>query len=167
MPYKCSLCGQEKERQDFHESKASDRNREVTSQCKECRKESYYNQRYKEVCSCCLKHRPLDKNSVCRKCNAESGLRQCKGKCGRILPLFLYYYGRSCICKDCLKERNLSVVKTIQQMLKQGFKVKTGFLLAILQPGVLQILKVKALQFLAPMNGLDAEYSLVETFSVQ
>ena len=116
--YKCSECGKEKERQEFHESKASDRKREVTSQCKECRKEGYYQKRYPDLCGCCLKPRPLDKNSVCRKCNMESGLRQCKGLCNQVLPVFLYFYGRSCICKECSKAKKLSVVKTIQQMLK-------------------------------------------------
>jgi ribosomal protein L40E len=49
----------------------------------------------------CMRHRPLDKNQVCRDCNDESGLRQCHGPCGEILPLFLKFEDKRMICRDC------------------------------------------------------------------
>lgn len=100
-PYRCSGCDQLKPRSDFHEAAARDRTRDVYSRCKECRRERYFSKRYATVCIQCLKHRPLNKNSICPDCNDESGLRECRGPCGLLLPLFLEFYGSRRTCKKC------------------------------------------------------------------
>jgi hypothetical protein len=103
--FKCSKCGQPKPRTAFHESNASDRSREVTSQCRECRSQTYFDRRYpKTICAQCLRHRPLDENRICRSCNEETGLRQCTA-CGHLLALYLEYYSGRRICRTCSKQR--------------------------------------------------------------
>jgi hypothetical protein len=101
--YVCSGCKKGLPRSQFHEFKTSSRKRPVTSLCRECRSEAYYSARYSTVCICCLKHRLLDSNSQCQDCNAEAGLRQCKG-CAKLLPLFLLFYGANRTCKNCKKK---------------------------------------------------------------
>lgn len=115
--YECSKCGRTLGRFGFHETRTNDRVRPVTSQCKECRSESYFEKKYSTICNCCLKHRQIDSNGMCRKCNEESGLRQCYAGCGRVLPLFLYFFGRSRVCKDCVKNPK-NQTQQIKQMLK-------------------------------------------------
>jgi hypothetical protein len=102
--YACSKCGATKPRNDFHEAQERDRDRPVTSQCKECRSEAYYQKRYPDsVCSQCSKHRQLDRNGQCGDCNAAAGLRECN-ECKELLPIPLAYYeGKRDRCKVCLR----------------------------------------------------------------
>lgn len=102
MPaYTCSRCNDDKPSRDFHEAKPSDRKRSVTSRCKECRREARYERLFETVCAQCLRHRALDKNKVCKKCNADSGLRQCRGPCVELLALYMEFDGRRTTCKTC------------------------------------------------------------------
>jgi hypothetical protein len=76
----------------------------VTSHCRDCRREAYYQTRYpKTICAQCRKHRKLNKNKVCVACNEESALRQCRGPCRALLPLYLNFYGTRKVCRDCSK----------------------------------------------------------------
>jgi hypothetical protein len=100
--YKCAGCGSVLPRSRFHEFRGQDRTRPVTSRCKACRSEAYYESKYLTKCACCLKSRELDVNLSCKACNEASGLRQCL-KCGEVLPLYLKFYGRSRTCKNCQK----------------------------------------------------------------
>lgn len=103
--YRCSgPCGLEKPRGDFHEWSEAGRLREVTSRCRECRSEDYFTKRYKTVCAQCMRHRPLDKNEVCARCNAESGLKQCHGPCGALLSLYLGFDANRKTCKHCRRQ---------------------------------------------------------------
>jgi hypothetical protein len=101
--FRCSKCRQKKPRKHFHETKASRRRgRLVTSRCRECRSESRYERLYPDtVCQQCLKHRALDKNRICAPCNEESGLRQCRGECQEVLPLYLKFEIKRLSCRDC------------------------------------------------------------------
>lgn len=100
--YKCTGCKQILPRSCFHEFKTYQRERPVTSRCKKCRRDVYYKTRYKTVCICCLKNRPLNTNNQCRTCNENMGLRQCK-VCNTLLPLYMCFYASSCVCKTCTK----------------------------------------------------------------
>lgn len=101
--YDCSKCGATKTRNDFHEAQERDRDRPVTSQCKECRSEAYYRKRYKSPCSLCKKHRQIDQNGQCKECNGKSGLRECN-ECKELLPIPLAFYdGKKDRCKTCLR----------------------------------------------------------------
>ncbi len=87
----------------FHEFKSRP-GRPVTSRCRACRREDGYKERYPDqICGCCMKHRPLDGDGVCMACHEELGLRECKGRCNRLLPNLLLFYGKRRVCKDCLK----------------------------------------------------------------
>lgn len=98
----CSKCRTKKPRNQFHEAKATDRKRPVTSQCRECRSEAWHERRYPDtICAQCLKHRALDKNRICGVCNEESALRQCRGPCREILPLYLKFEEKRLVCRDC------------------------------------------------------------------
>lgn len=104
--YPCAGCGESKPPEAFHRFDSRGRDRPVTSRCRTCRREDYYAARYPdEVCACCMKHRPLDVNGECKKCNEEAGLRQCNN-CRRVKPLWLNFYGRSRQCHDCRKHRS-------------------------------------------------------------
>lgn len=98
--YECSFCHKELPRSAFHEAHAVDRQRPVTSRCKKCRSDSYYNNRYETKCGSCQHNARLDKNGCCQKCNTAMGLKQCR-QCDELLPLYLMFYGRSAICKKC------------------------------------------------------------------
>ena len=99
--FKCSSCHLGMPSTSFHRFYTSNRLRVVTSQCKSCRSNTYYAKRYNTVCACCTKRRPLKANGQCRKCNADSGIRECK-VCKQPLPMFLKFIGRCAVCKDCL-----------------------------------------------------------------
>jgi hypothetical protein len=101
--YMCSGCENPKVRGDFHEAHYTDRERPVTSRCRECRSEDYFKSRYKTVCAQCRRHRPLDQNRVCKKCNEESALRECRGPCGSLLPALISFDGKRTTCKSCRK----------------------------------------------------------------
>ncbi len=103
--FKCSGCELPRPRGEFHEAHYSDRKRPVTSRCQTCRSEDYFTKRYKTVCVQCTRHRPLDDNRVCKKCNEESALRQCRGPCNQILPSFLSFDGKRTTCKTCRKAK--------------------------------------------------------------
>jgi hypothetical protein len=96
----CAGCKKELPRSSFHEFRSEDRKRPVTSRCRDCRRRSYYSSRYETVCACCMENKPIDSNSICRKCNEEAGLRECV-QCRKILPLYLKFYGRERRCKEC------------------------------------------------------------------
>lgn len=101
ITFECSKCKLPKPREEFHEAKGEDRKRDVTSQCRSCRSESYFAHRYPDqICAQCQRHRALDKNKVCPECNDEGGLRQCR-VCTELLPLFLKFYSGRKTCKDC------------------------------------------------------------------
>jgi hypothetical protein len=104
--YLCSKCKRSKPHNEFHETSGADRNRQVASQCKMCRSAAYFEKRYPgNRCAQCLFCRPkLNANKICPKCNEATGLRQCQGPCGEILPRILSFYGRKRICKDCLSD---------------------------------------------------------------
>lgn len=103
--FKCSGCPIPKTRGEFHEAHYSDRTRPVTSRCRSCRSEDYFTNRYKTVCAQCGKHRPLNQNHVCKRCNEDSGLRECGGPCGALLPALLSFDGKRTTCKSCRKVR--------------------------------------------------------------
>lgn len=103
IKYKCSGCENPKIRGDFHEAHYTDRERPVTSRCRECRSEDYFTARYKTVCGQCQRHRPLNNNRVCKRCNEDSGLRECRGTCGSLLPALLSFDGKRTTCKTCRK----------------------------------------------------------------
>jgi hypothetical protein len=106
--FRCSECGDDKERVNFHEEKRDDRKRQVTSRCAECRSDAYFAAKYPDtICIQCLKHRPLDSNQICPRCNDASGKRQCRVCC--VLKLkFFEFYGNRRICKDCRRTRRPS-----------------------------------------------------------
>lgn len=98
--YDCAGCKKSLPGMDFHHFETPGRSRPVTSRCKACRREAYYESRYPDICGCCVKHRPLQPNGVCRTCNEESGVALCRS-CNKVLPLFLSFFGRSRVCKNC------------------------------------------------------------------
>lgn len=119
--YRCSKCNAQKSRSGFHEAKPSPkRRREVTSRCKTCRSEARYEILYPDtICMQCERHRPLDRNRICQPCNEESGLRQCRGPCGEVLPMYLKFYGHRQICKDCVTEPASEQAPQAQQGLRR------------------------------------------------
>jgi len=91
----------------FHEFKSPRRGRQVTSRCRECRREDYFKARYPDtICGSCMKHRPVENDGICRNCHEELGLRICNDEdCGKLLPSFLMFHGKSKVCKTCQKKR--------------------------------------------------------------
>jgi hypothetical protein len=73
----------------------------VTSRCRSCRSEVRFERRYPDDLRHVHEAPALDKNQVCRGCNEESGLRQCRGECQEMLPLFLKFEIKRLICRDC------------------------------------------------------------------
>jgi hypothetical protein len=103
--FQCSGCGDNLPRSRFHEFNSPDRKRPVTARCRGCRREDRYALLYPdEVCGTCRLHRPLEDQLDCRRCLAEAGLRVCTGPCGKLLPLFLSFFGRARVCKACQKK---------------------------------------------------------------
>jgi hypothetical protein len=101
--YKCSGCKKDLPRRAFHEFIREGTARPVTSKCKSCRKEDIMAKKWPDtVCACCLKHRKLNSNGLCSKCNSESGLRECYA-CNKVLPMFLSFTQRERTCKSCRK----------------------------------------------------------------
>lgn len=101
--YTCSGCNQVLERKKFHEWN-NRRSREVTSQCRSCRKETRYSKIYSTLCAQCRKPRKLNNNGVCKHCNAEAGLKQCP-KCQLLLALWIDFRGDGKgSCKLCLTQ---------------------------------------------------------------
>lgn len=80
--------------------KASDRVREITSQCRLCRSEAYFAKRYPKTCAICDKHRRLAQNKACDVCNDLDGLRECR-RCRDLLPVKLKFHGDRKRCSDC------------------------------------------------------------------
>jgi hypothetical protein len=74
-----------------------------TAQCAECRKAHANFRKYPTACIECGRHRRLDPNSVCAKCNRARGLRYCRG-CRAMLPALLSFYAERAVCKDCKKK---------------------------------------------------------------
>jgi hypothetical protein len=108
--FKCSGCDRDDlPRGAFHEAHYTDRKRVVTSRCRLCRSEDYFTDRYETVCGQCRRHRPLNQNHVCKQCNEDSGLRECRGTCGSILPALLSFDGKRTTCKSCRKLKQLAV----------------------------------------------------------
>lgn len=107
--WECAGCLHQLPRNAYHEFKSPDRSRPVTSRCRECRREDYFRTRYPEtVCGSCKKHRPLNLNKVCARCNDEMGLRECLEPDhvgARLLPLYLSFYNRERTCKVCKKSK--------------------------------------------------------------
>lgn len=97
---RCTGCGDPKSKNAFH---LDPRPRGRSYRCAECRSDAYFAGRYKTVCAQCLKPRPLARNKVCRGCNAEAGLRECRGPCGMLLLVQLEFYDRRAVCRRCLR----------------------------------------------------------------
>lgn len=93
-----------------------DRIRQITPRCRSCRREDYFSKRYQTICMQCNHYRPLDTNDVCRGCNADNGVRQCKGVCSAILPILLSFERKRTICKDC----RAATLTTARAMLLQA-----------------------------------------------
>jgi hypothetical protein len=99
---RCAACLRPLPRGDFHRNAASKNG--VTSRCRGCRREEdYFSKRYQTRCGQCGRSRPLDRNRSCRACNEEAGLRQCRGACGELLPMYLEFYAGKGTCKRCAK----------------------------------------------------------------
>lgn len=99
--FKCSRCKETKERAAFHEWNHPDR--PCFYICKECRSSDYFKNRYGTQCPKCSRYDKLSTNDICRKCNKEMGLKECK-TCKQVLPVGLCFYDRYSVCKNCLKE---------------------------------------------------------------
>lgn len=101
--FQCSSCIRMLPRADFHETAAHDRLRVVTSQCRDCRSDAYYKRRYPDSkCDQCLKHRPVNSNKICKGCNEDSGIRECRG-CRQVKSALLEFYGEKTVCRQCSK----------------------------------------------------------------
>lgn len=100
--YRCSTCKLQKLREEFHEM--DDETRPCAFVCRLCRSNDYYMKRYGKVCPNCMKAGKILSNGICKKCNHEIGLKQCK-KCGQVLPAALCFYSTKSTCKQCLKIR--------------------------------------------------------------
>jgi hypothetical protein len=105
--YVCSGCKNPLNRGDFHEAHYTDRKRPVTSRCRLCRSDDYFASRYKTICAQCRKPRPLNQNRVCKRCNEDSALRECRGPCGALLPALISFDGKRTTCKSCRKLKQL------------------------------------------------------------
>lgn len=105
--YKCSKCGDLKERWFFHEKPHSN-NRPVSYYCKECRRDrdrtfDHFKRQFKKhkrLCSECQQPRKLAYLRKCGKCLKNNGLRVCK-KCGELLLIELNFYKNKGVCKHC------------------------------------------------------------------
>jgi hypothetical protein len=74
-----------------------------TSACKECLDERAFNKKYPNtICQCCKKHRKIDTNNNCKKCNTSQGIRRCK-YCNLFLPIKGSFKDRSTQCYSCVK----------------------------------------------------------------
>ena len=103
--YICSGCKKSLPRRDFHEFIREGVLRPVTSKCKACRKEDTMKKKWPNTtCNCCQKHRKLNNNNICSKCNAELGLRECN-VCHQVLPMLLLFIQRRRTCKTCEKTK--------------------------------------------------------------
>lgn len=113
--FPCSGCGHPQPRGHFHEAHYTDRGRPVTSRCRSCRREDYFSKRYTTICQQCSKHRPLDSNLLCRACNADNGVRQCRGICQEILPVLLGFERSRTVCKQCraVKRESASLARQV------------------------------------------------------
>lgn len=98
--YICVNCERYLPRSEFHEASSTDRERPVTSHCRECRSQRYFKRRYPIPCSTCAQHRKLDGNSLCRECNEASGLRECR-ECTNVLLAELHFYRKRKTCNEC------------------------------------------------------------------
>lgn len=117
--YECSKCLVLLSRDNFHEFQAKDRKRDVTSQCKKCRSVDYFSDRYSDKCAQCLGNRKLDKNKICSKCNAESGIRECR-TCGEMLPMFLSFYGARKTCIKCNRKGRAKNSEPVDSVENEG-----------------------------------------------
>lgn len=80
----------------------------LTSLCKRCRSDRYYMNKYPLICSQCKKHRKLNQNNLCIKCNEEKGLRECR-RCGKLLVAGLNFHGIRKTCTECRKTNHGSL----------------------------------------------------------
>jgi len=101
MDSTCARCREEKPPEAFHLDRRRPSGR--TAQCAECRKAHANSAKYPTACVECGRHRRLDPNSVCGKCNGARGLRFCRG-CRTMLPALLSFYAEKAVCKECKKK---------------------------------------------------------------
>lgn len=120
--YVCSGCKNSKPRGEFHEAHYTDRSRVVTSRCRDCRSEDYFTDRYKTVCGQCRRHRPLDQNRVCKKCNEDSGLRECRGPCESMLVALLSFDGKRTTCKACRKLKQQAASEPVRALPQRAWE---------------------------------------------
>lgn len=97
----CSCCRKPKPLSDFHIDRRRANGR--TAQCRACRGALANSKLYPVACLECSRHRRLNSNGVCTRCNAARGLRCCR-KCRVMLPALLSFYRERAVCKDCLRE---------------------------------------------------------------
>lgn len=98
----CARCTKPKPLNEFHRDRR--RPNGVTAQCKACRLALAQSKTYPVACLECARHRRLDSNGCCSKCNRARGLRECRDCITTLLILVCFYRGRA-VCKDCLKLR--------------------------------------------------------------
>lgn len=106
----CTRCEKDREN-DFHLG-ASRRNEHHQGWCRKCRSDAYFEERYPTKCSLCEEHRPLWGNGICRECNEQMGLRECR-TCTDLLPVLIGFYGHQRICKTCKRTRRSSGRKAL------------------------------------------------------
>jgi len=100
---KCTTCSKECLTSDFHESPNK---KGHTAQCKACRSEVYFKNKYGLPCVSCHLFKRLETNSLCRDCNNEVGLRCCI-RCREWLPVLVEFYENRNECKACYKGKQV------------------------------------------------------------
>jgi hypothetical protein len=114
---RCTTCKDLKPVVDFHVDNRLERKNQCSSKCKSCRSANY-RKKYSNSCSLCeMSFAKLDRNKVCRKCNAEAGLLQCIA-CGHLLAMFLEFTDGKTICRTCLNARRREKTLASQQQVK-------------------------------------------------
>jgi hypothetical protein len=98
----CTCCRKDKPLSEFHADERRGNGR--TAQCRECRGALANSRRYPVACLECRRHRRLNPNGCCVRCNVARGLRYCT-VCRVMLPALLSFYRERAVCKDCLKRR--------------------------------------------------------------
>jgi hypothetical protein len=100
--YLCLNCNQLLPRTKYHESLTTER--PVQLWCIQCFKQYRFKHRYPQ-CQNCKIHKPLNSNNICKKCNAQQGLKECN-KCHEILLHNTSFYKDRGICIKCKQIAN-------------------------------------------------------------
>src|ERR1700761_6013186 len=75
--------------------------------CTSCLSARWRLRTYESMCETCAEPSLLDSNKVCKKCNKEAGLYECRS-CKHLLPLNFAFSGKHRQCKWCIKARKKS-----------------------------------------------------------